>query len=415
MISAIIGSQWGDEGKGKITDYLSQTSDLIIRFQGGNNAGHTIYIGKKKFVLHLIPSGILNEHTHCHIAHGVVLDPQAIMTEIKGLEEKNIKITPKRFSISPATHIITSYHKILDAAREQGSRALGTTKKGIGPAYEDKISRRGLRLKDLFSPKLKEKLEYLLIEKKHLFDNFFNVDYPSIDEEIIRLTDLAKQLKPFIRDTLELFDTYKEKDILFEGAQGVMLDIDYGTYPFVTSSSTGAGGIATGGFLGSQKLNRVIGITKAYTTRVGEGPFPTELFDEVGINIQKEGGEFGATTGRTRRCGWLDLPQLKYAVQSGGITEIALTKLDVLKIVDEIKVCDYYEYEGRKYETYSPILDMQEVKPHYITLEAIKNETFSDELSTPLQKYIKLIEDSIGVPVRFIAYGPERKALKILN
>ncbi|WP_127717995.1 adenylosuccinate synthase [Halobacteriovorax sp. HLS] len=412
---AIIGSQWGDEGKGKITDLLSQKCDLVVRYQGGNNAGHTIIVGDKKIVLHLIPSGILHDHCTSIIGHGVVFDPEAFKVELENVLNNNITVTPEKLKISANATVITMYNKLMDAQREsKGTVKIGTTGKGIGPAYEDKISRRGIKLRDLLNKEeLIKKLENNLTEKEFLLKNLYKTEYPTIEEEASRLFELGKIIAPFICDTFSILDhaVKENKNILFEGAQGILLDIDYGSYPFVTSSSTSYGGIFTGAGMPSGKVDEVLGITKAYTTRVGEGPFPTELFSEVGEFIQKKGGEFGATTGRKRRCGWLDLPLLKYSVKASCLTSIALTKVDILSGMDELKVCKSYRYEGKDIDCAYPGIDLSKVEPIFTDLAPFDDD-FKGEPSENLRTYIELIEKELGIPVSIIAYGPERSEIK---
>jgi len=415
---AIIGAQWGDEGKGKITDLLSEKCDVVVRYQGGNNAGHTIIVDGKKIVLHLIPSGILHPHSVSVIGHGVVFEPEAFQKELDTVAAAGIKVTSANLKISENVTVITSYNKLLDAAREsQGSVKIGTTGKGIGPAYEDKVGRRAIKLKDLFDfETLKTKLARNLGEKEVLFKHRYNVDFPSVETEATRLFELGKNVKPFVCDTFSYLDSavQAKKKILFEGAQGILLDVDYGTYPFVTSSSTSLGGVYTGAGIPESHVEEVLGITKAYTTRVGEGPFPTELFDEVGEKIQTIGKEFGATTGRKRRCGWIDLPLLKYSVKASNLTSIALTKLDILCFVDELKVCVAYEYEGKTIECAYPGIDLYKAKPVYKTLKPFKDDftnKSSKELSPELNAYIKEIENYLGIPVGILAFGPERKEI----
>jgi adenylosuccinate synthase len=413
---AIVGAQWGDEGKGKIADLLGQKSDVVVRYQGGNNAGHTIIVGDKKIVLHLIPSGILHSHCVSVIGHGVVFDPEAFLQELEEISGSGVEITPKNLKISQNASVITIYNRLLDAQREdKGPVKIGTTGKGIGPAYEDKTSRKGLKLKDLLDlDKLKKKLSENLIEKEVLFNHLYKIDYPTVDEEAERLFELGKTVEPFLCDTFSFLDKCCEnnKKVIFEGAQGILLDIDYGSYPFVTSSSTSSGGLYTGAGLPGKQIEEVLGITKAYTTRVGEGPFPTELFNDVGDSIQKKGGEFGATTGRKRRCGWLDLPLLKYSVKASNLTSIALTKLDVLADYENIQVCYAYEYEGKEIDCAYPGIDLEKVKPLYKTMKPFY-DTFVEgkELSDSLNEYIKMIEDFIGIPAGILAYGPERSEI----
>ena len=415
---AIIGAQWGDEGKGKITDLLSEKCDVVVRYQGGNNAGHTIIVDGKKIVLHLIPSGVLHAHSVSIIGHGVVFEPEAFQVELKKVADAGINVTKENLKISQNVTIITSYNKILDAAREsQGTIKIGTTGKGIGPAYEDKIARRAIKLKDLYDlPSLKIKLANNLEEKEILFRHRYDIAFPSVEDEANRLFELGKNIKPFVCDRFSYLDKAVSdgKKILFEGAQGILLDIDYGTYPFVTSSSTALGGIYTGAGIPQSSVQEVLGITKAYTTRVGEGPFPTELSDATGEQIQTIGKEFGATTGRKRRCGWLDLPLLKYSVKASNLTSIALTKLDILCAVDELKVCVAYNYEGKTIDIAYPGIDLFKAEPVYKTLKPFKddfiNKTAKD-LSPELNDYILEIENFLGIPVGILAFGPERKEI----
>ena len=412
---AITGSQWGDEGKGKITDLLSAKCDTVVRYQGGNNAGHTIIVDDKKIVLHLIPSGILHDHCTSVIAHGVVFDPEAFKQELAETLKSGITINPKKLKISENCPVITSYNKLLDAAREsQGPVKIGTTGKGIGPCYEDKISRKAIKLKDILNKDiLSRKLAQNIQEKKILFNNLYNVTFPSVEEETEKLFELGKLVEPFLADTFNYLDKNLSagKKILFEGAQGVLLDIDYGSYPFVTSSNTSFGGIYTGAGLMGGKIDEVLAITKAYTTRVGEGPFPTELKSELGEFIQQKGGEIGATTGRKRRCGWLDLPLLKYSVKASNLTSIALTKVDVLSGLDELKICHSYRYRGKEIDCAWPGIDMNEVEPQFSDMKSFHDDFSSNSMSEELLAYIRTIEEAVNIPVGVIAYGPERKQI----
>lgn len=412
---AIIGAQWGDEGKGKITDLLGMNSDVVVRFQGGNNAGHTIIFDDKKIVLHQIPSGILHDNCISVVAHGVVFEPEAFLEEMKEVK-KHIDITPERLKISLNATVITRYHKLLDAIREgKGKNKIGTTGKGIGPAYEDKVARRAIKVKDLFCKEtLTHKLSVALEEKMFLFENYYKTEVPSLEEEVKRLLGFGAQFKEFVCDTFSYVDQAlaNNKNVLFEGAQGVLLDIDYGSYPYVTSSSTGAAGIFTGAGVASGIVEEKLGIVKAYTTRVGEGPMPTEISEEIGDRIQKIGNEFGATTGRRRRCGWLDLPILKYSVKASALTSIALTKVDILSGLEELKVCYAYEIDGIEYDCAYPGLDLAKAKPLYKAFKPFddkfdKENTYTDEL----QSYINLIEETLGVPVGILAFGPERSQI----
>jgi adenylosuccinate synthase len=416
---AIIGSQWGDEGKGKITDLLGQKCDLVVRYQGGNNAGHTIIVGDKIIVLHLIPSGILHDHCVSIVGHGVVFDPRAFKEELEDVEKGGVNVTPQKLRISGNCSVITYYNRLLDGQREsKGTVKIGTTGKGIGPAYEDKTSRKGIKLKDLLNKEvLLTKLKDNMVEKEILFKHLYNVEYPSVEKEAEELFELGKLIEPFLCDTFSLIDhaVQENKKILYEGAQGVLLDIDYGSYPFVTSSSTSAGGIYTGAGLPGKNVDEILGITKAYTTRVGEGPFPTELFTELGDEIQRIGHEFGATTGRKRRCGWLDLPLLKYTVKASNITSIALTKVDVLSGLEGLKVCVGYKYKGETIDCAYPGIDLTAVEPILEDLKPFHDDFKGDTLSEELKSYIKTIEDNIGIKVGILAYGPERSEIKFVQ
>lgn len=411
---AIIGAQWGDEGKGKITDYLSQKCDYVVRYQGGHNAGHTIWVGSQKVVLHLIPSGILHPHCVSVIGHGVVFDPEDFQTELKEVEQY-CSITPENLKISYNCSVITSYNKILDALREsQGPVKIGTTGKGIGPSYEDKVSRKGLKLRDLLNKDtLHQKLKENLIEKEILFKHLYKAEFPTLEEEVERLYQRGQEVKPFLADTFNILDqAFKQnKKILYEGAQGILLDIDYGSYPFVTSSNTSMGGIYTGAGTSGKPIEEVIGIAKSYTTRVGTGPFPTELSDEMGDKLQKQGDEFGATTGRRRRCGWIDLPLLKYTAKASHLTSIALTKVDVLSGIEELKVCYAYEYEGQEIDCAYPGIDLYKVKPLYKNVKPFADKFEDKTFSPELQDYIKMIEDHVEIPVSIVAHGPEREQI----
>lgn len=411
---AIIGAQWGDEGKGKITDLLGEKMDMVVRYQGGHNAGHTIIVDGKKIVLHLIPSGILHSHCLSVIAHGVVLEPDAFLKELDEVRT-HIPVSGKNLKISENTAIITIYHSLLDQAREnQGPVKIGTTSKGIGPAYEDKIGRRGIKVKDLFDrTRLTKLVTESVQEKMFLFEKMYKIDVPSVASEVERLFKAGERIKEFVDDTFALICDYEAqgKKILFEGAQGILLDVDYGTYPYVTSSSTSLAGIYSGAGLPSGKVDEVLGIAKAYTTRVGEGPFPTELFDSVGEYIQTTGKEFGATTGRKRRCGWLDLPLLRYTSRCSHLTSIALTKLDILSGMDQLKVCYAYEYQGKTIDVARPGLDLAKVRPLYWDLKPFKDDFKSDRFSPELEKYIQTIEENLKMPVGIAAFGPERKEI----
>jgi adenylosuccinate synthase len=411
---AIIGAQWGDEGKGKITDLLAEKCDLVVRYQGGHNAGHTIWVNGQKTVLHVIPSGVLHPHCLSVIGHGVVLEPENFLTELERI--KNVtKVSPENLKLSSTATVITSYHKLLDAAREsQGPEKIGTTGKGIGPAYEDKVSRRAVKVKDLLDKDtLVRRLSNGYAEKAILFKHLYQIDIPSVDQEVERLYSLGQKLKDYVTDTFSLIDEKlsQGKRVLYEGAQGILLDIDYGTYPFVTSSSTAGAGIYTGAGIPGKKLEEVIGVAKAYTTRVGEGPFPTELFDEVGEEIQVKGKEIGATTGRKRRCGWIDLPLLRYSVKCSGLTSIALTKLDILSGLKELKVCYAYEVNGKVVECAYPGINLYHAKPLYKSFTPFQDDFSSAKTSQEFETYVNFLQESLGIPVGIYAYGPDRNQI----
>ncbi|WP_432735755.1 adenylosuccinate synthase [Maridesulfovibrio sp. FT414] len=417
--TVIVGTQWGDEGKGKIVDMLAEKAGAIVRFQGGNNAGHTLVVDGEQCILHLIPSGVLHEGKKCLISNGVVLDPEVFLKEIDGLAAKGVDVSPARLMISKKTQIIMAYHKLLDNCRESMKSAdskIGTTGRGIGPCYEDKMSRIGVRAADLADPELlRAKIEAALVEKNVLFEKLFNVE-PLDPEKVFQdLLPIAERVAPYLADvSSEIQNTIKEgKSVLFEGAQGVHLDIDHGTYPFVTSSNVVAGNAAAGSGCGPRQLERIIGICKAYTTRVGAGPFPTELFDEVGDTLQRVGHEFGATTGRKRRCGWLDMVVLRETARLCDLTEFALTKLDVLSDLDELKICVAYEYRGEKV-AYPPQEQngMAHVKPVYESMPGWKGDITKakkyDELPVEARNYIARIEELSGVKVGIVSVGPDR-------
>ena len=414
----VFGTQWGDEGKGKIVDILTEEADIIVRYQGGNNAGHTLVTGGKKFILHLIPSGILHPEKTCLIGNGVVLDPEVFCAEIDRLSESGIEITPEKLAISRKTHIIMPYHKALDQARENaksGSDKIGTTGRGIGPCYEDKMSRVGIRASDLQDLDLvRAKIERALVEKNTLLESLYG-QKPVVPEEVLdHIRPWARRLVPFLADVSGKIQQAREKGrtVLFEGAQGVQLDIDHGTYPFVTSSNTVAGNASAGaGYFYSMK--KVMGVVKAYTTRVGQGPFPTEQDNEFGAHMQNKGSEFGSTTGRKRRCGWLDLVILREAVRLCGPTEFALTKLDVLSGLETIKVCTGYRYQGEVVD-YPPQEEnaMARVEPVYEefpgwTEDISKVDSF-EYMPRNARDYVRMIEDYLGVKVSLVSLGPDR-------
>ena len=411
---AIIGAQWGDEGKGKITDLLAEKCDLVVRYQGGHNAGHTIWVNGVKTVLHVIPSGVLHPHCLSVIGHGVVLEPENFLAELTKIKTVT-KVTPDNLKLSSTATVITSFHKLLDAAREtHGPEKIGTTGKGIGPAYEDKVSRKAIKVKDLLDKDtLVRRLSNGYAEKAILFKHLYQIEVPSIESEVERLYKYGETLKDYVTDTFSLIDKKlsEGKRVLYEGAQGILLDVDYGTYPYVTSSSTGASGIYTGAGIPGKKLEEVIGVAKAYTTRVGEGPFPTELFDDIGTLIQKNGNEFGATTGRKRRCGWIDLPLLKYSVKCSHLTSIALTKLDILSNLSELKVCYAYEVNGKVVDCAYPGINLYHAKPLYKDFTPFKDDFMSGKPSKELDQYMSFIQEALGIPVSIYAYGPDRNQI----
>ena len=411
---AIIGAQWGDEGKGKITDLLAEKCDMVVRYQGGHNAGHTIWVNGVKTVLHVIPSGVLHPHCLSVIGHGVVFEPENFLKELNNIKGV-VNVTPDTLKISSTATVITNYHKLLDAAREsQGPEKIGTTGKGIGPAYEDKVSRRAIKVKDLLDKDtLVRRLSNGYAEKAILFKHLYQIEIPSIEEEVERLYKYGETIKDYVADTFSLIDNKlsQGKRVLFEGAQGILLDIDYGTYPYVTSSSTSASGIFTGAGCPGRKLEEVIGVAKAYTTRVGEGPFPTELFDEVGSYIQTTGKEIGATTGRKRRCGWLDIPLLRYSVKCSQLTSIALTKLDILSGMKELKICYAYEVNGKVVDCAYPGINLYNAKPLYKDFKPFSDDFSGGKPSSELEAYMSFIQDALGIPVGIYAYGPDRNQI----
>lgn len=416
--TVIVGAQWGDEGKGKIVDLLSEDSDAVVRYQGGANAGHTIKTGGKETILHLIPSGVLHPSKRCVIGNGVVLDPEVFLDEIRTLKEKGVDVSPSRLAISKKAHLILPYHKSLDKAREakRGGRKIGTTGRGIGPCYEDKAARIGVRAGDLENPELtREKIAGALLEKNTLFRDLYKfeeMDPAKVSDDLLAL---APEILPYIQDTEEILHGAMEagEDILFEGAQGVHLDIDHGTYPYVTSSNTVSGAAAAGSGVAPADIGKVIGVAKAYTTRVGSGPFPTESLDDAGSYLQSRGHEFGATTGRPRRCGWLDAVILKESARLNGFTGLALTKLDVLQNLPQLKICVAYELDGKRIERMPQNEgDLERVKPIYETMPGFEDDIDQcakyEELPEEVKNYVERIEELTGVPVEYISVGPDR-------
>lgn len=410
----VVGAQWGDEGKGKVVDLLTEKADLIIRFQGGNNAGHTLVIGENKVILHLIPSGILHRNKVCIIGSGVVIDPEILLSEIDELLAKGHHVSPETVAISDRAHVIMPYHKVIDHARD--TERIGTTGRGIGPAYEDKARRIGIRMIDLIHPELlKQKIDAHYDERQEYITKVLKVKAPQKQAMIDQLTTMGARLKPFVTDTSLLIDKalHEGKSLLFEGAQGGNLDMDYGTYPFVTSSNTVAGAACVGAGVGPTKIDKVLGICKAYTTRVGGGPFPTELTDELGERLRAFGGEYGATTGRPRRCGWLDLVALRHSVRLSSITHLAITKLDVLSGLETLKVAVAYRAGDMVMESMPADLEMftdlelvyDELPGWDENLSEVRNY---DDLPANCKAYIAYMEDKLGVKAAIISVGSKR-------
>jgi adenylosuccinate synthase len=420
MNIVVIGSQWGDEGKGKIVDLLTEKIDAVVRFQGGHNAGHTIVIGDETTKLHLIPSGILRKNVTCIIGNGVVLSLPALMQEIQMLESRGVKVVD-RLLISHACPLILPYHAALDKAREneKGKNAIGTTGRGIGPAYEDKVARRAIRLVDVYNEKsFKEKLAANLKYYKFILEQYHHekvAEDLSLEAIYNETLEIAKKIKSSLTDVPALLSDLREKNksILFEGAQGTFLDVDHGTYPFVTSSNTTIGGASSGSGFGSKYIDRIIGITKAYTTRVGAGPFPTELFDETGTYLTEKGHEYGTTTGRKRRCGWFDAMLVKRSVELNSLTELCITKLDVLDELPTIKIGVGYRLDGKELKRLP--LDLEEIKrcePIYEEMPGWKTSTFGlqqfDQLPKNAKNYLKRMEELTHAPIKIISIGSER-------
>lgn len=434
MNTVIVGAQWGDEGKGKVVDFFSEKADYIVRFQGGNNAGHTLVVNGEKTVLHLIPSGILHPNKTCLIANGVVFDPHVFFEEIESLEKRNIftKDRPwNRVKVSERAHVILPLHRLIDKLREekasQSGKKIGTTVRGIGPAYEDKVARRGIQVIDLLNPTvLRKKIERTLEEKNILLQHHFGhapLDLETVFKEAL---GLGERIKPYVGDVRAmLFQAAESKrPILFEGGQGTLLDVDHGTYPYVTSSNTVSGGSLTGSGIGPKYPMNIIGITKAYTTRVGSGPFPSELEEtdpETANLMRTKGGEFGATTGRPRRTGWLDLVALKYAAEVNGMTGLALMKVDILNDFAEVKVAVQYDVNGKIFDTLPSSTDeLEKAKPIYKSFKGWPNYDAKKvhsrgDLPQTLQTYIQFIEAETGVPIVLLSTGPEREATLVLK
>lgn len=423
---AIVGTQWGDEGKGKIVDLYAEKSDVIARFHGGNNAGHTLVVKGKKTILHLIPSGILHDNKICIIGNGVVLDPAVLLQELEELRQNNLLPPNTKLFISEKAHLIMPYHRIIDQVRESknSGKKIGTTGRGIGPAYEDKVARRGIRVCDLYEKGLfLEKLQQNIEEKNFLLTNFFK-DNPLEEKEIAdRYLDYAEKIKPFVKDTSLVLDyeIKQGKKVLFEGAQGCHLDIDHGTYPYVTSSNTVSANASCGSGIGPNTINKVVGICKAYTTRVGEGPFPSELKDDIGEHLQQIGQEFGATTGRKRRCGWLDMVLVRQAVRVSGINTLAITKLDVLTGLNKVKICVGYKSANSTFTHSVPASTkvLSECQPIYEEFDGWKEDIRyareMSELPANTRKFLRRLEELAEAKIILVSVGPGREETIIME
>lgn len=414
----VLGAQWGDEGKGKMTDYLAEEADVVVRFQGGNNAGHTVEVGDRQYKLHLIPSGILYDNKLNVIGNGVVVDPKALFEEIGYLEKEGVKVTPEKLIISDRAHLIMPYHRVLDILKEKarGKNDIGTTGKGIGPCYTDKFDRCGIRVcdllhEDVFEEKLRENIKM----KNEYITKVLGGEALDAEEILVQYKQYAEKIGPFVKDTsVKVYDSIKEdKTVLFEGAQGMLLDIDHGTYPYVTSSNTTAGGVSNGIGVGPNMITNAVGITKAYTTRVGKGPFPTELENETGEWIRTKGHEYGVTTGRSRRCGWLDLVIVKSAVRVSGLTSLAVTKIDTLAGLDKLKVCVGYKFNGEIIDYFPASLeDLAKCEPVYEEFDgwddSVADARSYDEIPENAKKYLERISEFTGTRISIVSVGPKR-------
>ncbi len=414
----ILGAQWGDEGKGKIVDVFSEKYDVVVRYQGGNNAGHTVVIDDKKFILHLLPSGVFHKDKINIIGNGVVIDLEGLLSEINELKTKGIKISPKNLLISDNANIVLFCHKQIDIARE-GKKKIGTTGRGIGPAYIDKYARTGIRIRDIFNDDiLKEKIRDTLYEKNFILKKLYGGNEIKEEKLFNDIIKYRKYIKPFVKDTAYEINNLckKGKKILFEGAQGALLDIDFGTYPYVTSSNPTTGGVITGSGIDFKAIKKVYGVCKAYQTRVGNGPFPSEMDEKTAQKTRERGAEYGATTGRPRRCGWLDLVALKYACIINGITDLIITKLDVLSIFDEIKVVTNYIYKGKKTDKFiADSFELEKCSPVFKVFKGWQKDlskiTKYKNLPENAKKYIKFIKDYTQVKISLVSVGPERKQI----
>ncbi len=415
----VVGTQWGDEGKGKIVDLLTEQAQLVVRYQGGNNAGHTLVVGGDKFIFHLIPSGILHPGTLCLIGNGVVLDPEVFLMEVDRLKGRGIDVGPENLRLSERTQVIMPYHRRIDVAREEqkGATKIGTTGRGIGPCYEDKVARRGIRVADLLDADLlRGKLTEVLPEKNFYLEKFLHNEPFTLEEILTPYLEMGRRLKPLVANVSVLIQEAlrQGKSVLFEGAQGTHLDIDHGTYPYVTSSNPVAGGACTGAGVGPGQLHQVLGIVKAYTTRVGGGPFPTECLDQVGDHLVECGVEFGSTTGRRRRCGWLDAVVLKDAARLNGLTGLAITKLDVLSTLDPVKICVAYECDGTQRDTMpGTIKDLERCRPVFEELpgwpEDIRGARAYADLPANTRRYLERVQELVQVPIQIVSVGPDRE------
>jgi adenylosuccinate synthase len=413
----VVGAQWGDEGKAKIVDFLTEEADLVIRFQGGANAGHTVEVGDQKFIFHLIPAGIMHPGKQCVIGNGVVLDPAQVLHEIEEVQAKGFDLDG-RLWIADNAHVVLPYHKVLDQLKEKaaGKAAIGTTGRGIGPAYYDKVNRSGIRVADLLEEAtLKEKLERHVAAHNQTIQKMYGAEPLSASAIFAEYLELGKRIAPYVADTVAIINSALKqgKRLIFEGAQGTVLDVDHGTYPFVTSSNTVAAAACTGSGVGPTAINQVIGVVKAYTTRVGNGPFPTEELGAIGKELRLIGHEYGATTGRERRCGWFDAVLVRRAAMVNGLTHLAITKMDVMDGFDEIQVCTHYELDGRRLDQFpSQISAVEKVKPVYETLPGWKSPTVDvrewKDLPENARKYLTRIADLLEVPIGIISLGPKR-------
>lgn len=419
----IVGTQWGDEGKGKIVDYLANKAQYVVRSQGGSNAGHTVVVDNVKYKLRLLPSGILHKDKVCIIGNGVVIEPKVFLSEIDGLIEK--KVNMSNLKISNRAHVLMPYHKILDELQEEdlGENKLGTTKNGIGPCYMDKASRLGIRIVDLMNKEVfAKKLKFNVELKNKLLKKLYNHEGINYEELLKEYLEYADRLRPYVADTTTILNKAikEKKNILFEGAQATMLDLDHGTYPFVTSSYPAAGGACTGSGVGPRKIDNVIGVVKAYSTRVGEGPFPSELFDDVGQFIRDKGGEYGTVTGRARRCGWLDACVIKYASYINGLDSVAITRLDILDELEKLKICVAYKYNGEILEDYPADLDiLSKVEPVYEEFDGWKTSTTNireyDKLPENAKKYLKRLSEVIDTEISIVSVGAGRDETIIIK